>query len=279
MNEDLRSLAASHYENFPVGSRFIPKEYREAIHLVYAFARVADDIADEGTKRPEERIANLEEWQSLLHAAILGKADDQFFTSLAEVIQQYQLSLQLFDDLIVAFRRDANNPIYASYDDVLNYCTFSANPIGRLVLQVFRCSNDETNEYSDHICTALQLTNFWQDISVDTRRNRFYIPQIDLKNFGLQLENLHSQTNTESFRSLMKLKIDGTRKLFHQGKPLLKIARKDLRFELSLIWHGGMRILEKIELMNNDTRVHRPVLNTFDKALIFARASVERLNK
>ncbi len=272
MQNFLENLAKTHYENFPVGSWLIPKQYRETIHLIYAFVRVADDLADEGTMNSAARITRIDEWQQRLHDAVKGNSSDEFFIKLADAIQKNNLSLKLFDDLLIAFRRDAANPLYNTFDEVLEYCTYSANPIGRLLLQIFECSDDETERLSDKICTALQLTNFWQDISVDTRRNRFYIPQADLQDFGLQISDLRSYENEKIFRELMKMQIERTRKLFEEGKPLFGLVAKNFRFELNMIWNGGMRILEKIEAMNFDTRFVRPKLTVLDKALIFSRA-------
>lgn len=265
-------LAKIHYENFPVGSWMIPKQYREPIHLIYTYARVADDIADEGTLHIEERIGKLDEWQEQLYGAISGKSNDQFFIKLAETIRFHNLSIELFDDLLIAFRKDASNPIYETFDEVLEYCRYSANPIGRLLLQLFRCSNEQTVILSDMICTALQLSNFWQDISVDTRRNRFYISQSDMKKFNLRMSDLSSDSNSKEFCSMMKMQVEHTKKMFIEGKPLIQMVSKDFRFELKLIWNGGMRILEKIEAMDFDTRSKRPKLTLIDTSLIFLRS-------
>ncbi|MFA6457030.1 MAG: squalene/phytoene synthase family protein, partial [Bacteroidota bacterium] len=143
-NRSLHSLASSHYENFPVGSRLIPARYREAIHLIYAFARTADDLADEGGTSTEERIAGIDTWQQLLHDAVQGRAVDAFFADLAAAIQRHHLSVQQFDDLLIAFRKDASDPLYATFEEVLDYCTYSANPVGRLLLQIFENSNEKT---------------------------------------------------------------------------------------------------------------------------------------
>lgn len=272
MQNTVENIAKTHYENFPVGSFLLPKQFREEIQLVYTFARVADDLADEGMMKPEERIERIDEWQMQLHKAIRGKNSGQFFTKLANTIQKHNLSLQLLDELLIAFRKDAANVQYDTFDELLEYCRYSANPIGRLILQIFDCSNEKTNRFSNYICTALQLSNFWQDISVDTRRNRFYIPQSELRHFGLQNSDLRSNGKKDIFRALMKMQIDRTRNLFEDGKPLFLMVAKDFRFELKLTWYGGMRILEKIEAMDFDTRIDRPMLTTIDKVLVLFRA-------
>lgn len=272
MNSYFEKLAQKHYENFPVGSRFILKKYRRAIHSIYAFARVADDIADEGTMAPTERIAKLDEWERFLENALNGESRNALFNNLASIIRSHNLSPHYFKELLVAFRRDSSNPSYHTYEDLLGYCKFSANPIGRLLLQVFECSSERNVEYSDSICTALQLTNFWQDISIDTRRNRIYIPIDEMRDFGVHADDLLCGNENSSFCALMKHEVLRTKALFHSGKPLIDLVAKDFRFELALIWHGGMRILEKIEAQQYDTRRSRPVLNNIDKAKIFLRA-------
>lgn len=272
MQKSIENIAKTHYENFPIGSFLIPNRYREPIHLVYTFARVADDFADEGRMSVVERMEKLNEWQQYLHNAISGESPLELFNKLTFVIKEFQIPLQLFDDLLIAFKRDASNPEYQDFNEVLDYCRFSANPIGQILLHIFDCSTDEANRLSDSICTALQLTNFWQDISVDTRRNRIYIPKADFLSFNVQASDLESMTNEKAFRELMQMQVDRTRNLFEKGKPLFLLVNKHFRFELQLIWHGGMRILEKIESLNFDTRNKRPTLNLFDKLLIVARS-------
>ncbi len=272
MQKSIENIAKTHYENFPVGSLLIPKRYREPIHLVYMFARVADDFADEGTMSDAERILKLQEWQMQLHLAVNGESSIGLFKQLSKVLEEFHIPLQLFDDLITAFKNDVSNPEYQTFEEVLGYCNFSANPIGRILLRIFDCSSEETDRLSDAICTALQLTNFWQDISVDTRRNRIYIPLSDLQSYAIQSSDLQTIRNAESFRELMKLEIKRTRDLFMTGKPLFALVNRQFRFELKMIWHGGMRILEKIEAQNFETRISRPTLNLFDKIVIGVRS-------
>jgi len=272
--DSLSKLAQTHYENFPVGSWFIPKKYREVIHLVYAFARVADDIADEGSESSAERIERLNEWERMLLHSVKGEPTSEFFSRLADSVERFHLSVHHFQNLLAAFRKDSENDTYETFDDVVEYCKYSANPIGRLMLEIFNCSNEHTIEMSDNICTALQLTNFWQDISVDTRRNRFYIPLVELKAHGLRLNDLRNRDNSSSFLRLMKLQIERTEKLFEKGKQLFHHVPKDFKFELKMIWHGGMCILEKIKRMNYDTRVARPILTGRDKVVVLLKTLV-----
>ena len=272
MDVRLQKLARTHYENFPVGSRFIPARYREAVHLVYAFARVADDIADEGTMDRSERVQKLSDWELLLVDSLNGTVADEFFSGLASVIRRYRIPVQYFKDLISAFNQDTGNPEYQTFDEIIGYCSRSANPIGRIMLKIFNSSNSRNDLLSDHICTALQLTNFLQDISIDTRRNRFYIPAKELTEYGLRRQDLAGQNKKEAMVRLMKSQVERTRQIFGQGKELFFLVHNDLRFELKLIWHGGMRILEKIEALGYDTRHVRPSLTVFDSLLIVWRA-------
>lgn len=268
----LQQLATAHYENFPVGSRFIPSRYRDAVHLVYAFARVADDIADEGTFTGEERIRKLDAWESQLLRSVNGDSTDEFFKKLAAAIDRFGIPVELFSELIVAFKRDVENPIYNTFDDVLDYCRYSANPVGRIILTIFSSSDAATVVLSDKICTALQLTNFLQDISVDTRRNRLYIAAEDLRRFGIDFADFSTSARHEAFTQLMKFQVERIRQLFADGQQLPALVHKDLRFELKLILQGGLRILEKIEKTGYDTRSLRPTLTTMDAVLIGLKA-------
>jgi len=268
----LQQLAKNHYENFPVGSRFIPSRYREAVHLVYAFARVADDIADEGSFSSEERIERLNAWESLLLRSVNGDAADEFFTELAAVIERFRIPIRLFSDLIVAFRQDVENPAYETFDEILGYCRNSANPIGRIMLAIFSSANEATEQLSDQICTALQLTNFLQDISVDTGRNRLYIAAEELRKFGIDRTDFSHQGKQDAFTLLMKFQVERIRHMFADGQPLTTLVHKDLKYELKLILNGGLRILEKIEQIGYDTRKIRPALTTVDAVRIALRA-------
>ncbi|MBW7888933.1 MAG: squalene synthase HpnC [Bacteroidetes bacterium] len=272
MKRSLENIAKTHYENFPVGSIFIPKKYRTPIHYIYIFARIADDFADEGELSTEERIAKLNAWETELVNALLGESQNKFFIELAKRIQADNLPPQLFKDLLTAFRWDANHIEYKSYNDVLQYCKHSANPIGRLLLKIFHSESNENNCLSDCICTALQLTNFWQDISIDSKRNRFYIAQEDFERFHVSKSDLLTEQNTNAVQELIQFQVERTRKLFDEGKPLLKKVHRDFRLELSLIWHGGIRILEKIKQLNYDTRMHRPRLTMIDYFQIYLKA-------
>lgn len=268
----LDRLAAEHYENFPVASRFIPKAYRRPIHLIYAFARVGDDIADEWTDTVEERLMALDAWSQQLHTALEQGVGTEFFLDLAAAVRQYRLELQLFDDLIEAFRMDVRHAGFATHNDLLFYCTHSANPVGRLLLQIFDCATQQNCELSDRICTALQLANFWQDLFIDTGRHRYYLPEEDCRVFGVSREALTSRSGSAAVRGLIHFEVDQTKALFESGKPLLSSVPWRFRLELRLIWHGGMRIVKKIEDQEYDTLSRRPVLSTVDKFAVLFKA-------
>lgn len=268
MGENLENLAQTHYENFPVGSFLIPREFRNVVHRIYAFARTADDLADEGERSTEERLRLLGEWEGLLRKHLSGEGADGFFADLAKDVRTYGLDPRSLSELITAFRMDAEGRRYRTFDELRGYCRYSAEPVGRLMLDLFRGRSEENDRMSDDICTALQLTNFWQDISVDTARNRLYIPRDELTGFGLSEEDLRNGTETERFTALMRFQVERTRGLFMAGRPLIGRVPERFRKELSLTWHGGMRVLHRIERMGFDTRRRRPALTVFDKAAI-----------
>lgn len=266
MDENPEKLAQTHYENFPVGSFLIPRKLRGVVHRIYAFARTADDFADEGERSTEERLRLLTDWEERLKSHLRGEGGGGFFADLAADVRTHGLDAQSLFDLITAFKMDAEGRRYRSFDELRGYCRYSAEPVGRLMLDLFRARSAENDRMSDDICTALQLTNFWQDISVDTARNRLYIPRDELTGFGLSEQDLSGGTETERFTSLMRLQVERTRGLFTAGRPLIERVPKRFRLELALTWHGGMRILRRIERMGHDTRKRRPALTLLDKA-------------
>jgi len=265
-------LAAAHYENFPVASRFIPKDRRKHVAAIYAFARTADDFADEPGFTPAERIDNLMNWQQQLTDCYEGRAHHPVFIALAETADRFQIPAELFLRLLTAFRADVTVNRYETFEDLLAYCENSANPIGRLVLLLFNYRSDSLLMQSDAICTALQLTNFWQDIGVDLQKGRIYIPQEDLGRFGYTETDLRGRLCTRAFQDLLASEVTRTESLFAEGRALLHAVGSDLRFELTLTWNGGMRILQKIRRSNFDVFEHRPTLSLIDKASIVLRS-------
>jgi len=269
-SKTLSKLAQSHYENFPVGSLYIPREFRKPIRLVYAFARVADDFADEGDESAQTRVKKLDDWEKELNEALNGGEAAEFFMDLSQVIKANSMPPSLFSDLLEAFRMDARGTSYESFDNLLCYCSRSANPVGRIILHLFHCASEELCLYSDKICTALQLANFWQDLSVDIKRNRVYIPREDLDQFAVGIESL--RIGTANAGQLLHFEIERTRRLFDEGRPLLRAIDKRFSFELRLTYNGGMRILEKVESLGCEVLVRRPAHSLIDWALIFTRS-------
>jgi squalene synthase HpnC len=247
-------IARDHYENFPVASFFVPKDLRRYVWAIYAFARTADDFADEPGYTLAERMDNLTRWEQYLLDCYHGNPTHRIFAALAETVERFQIPIELFQDLLEAFRSDVTVQRHETYDDVLAYCRKSANPIGRLILILFNYRGEAPTAFSDSICTALQLTNFWQDVSSDIKKGRLYIPLEDLEEFGCSEESV--------FRG----------ELFLAGRPLLSLVDKRLALELKITWNGGMRILKKIHELRYNVLQHRPKLSLSDKAGLLFRS-------
>lgn len=272
-------IARSHYENFPVGSLLVPKNKRKHVYSIYAFARTADDFADEGygtATTPEERLHLLDEWEFQLESCYRGIASHPIFIALAETVRELQLPLQLFRDLLSAFKQDVVQTRYADFAQVLDYCRRSANPVGRLLLLLFGYRDEHLHRLSDHICTALQLANFWQDVAVDLAKDRVYLPQEDLRQFAYHEEELFARAFNQRYADLLKFQVDRTWQLFQSGQALPQLVRGRLSFELSLTWHGGTRILELIERSGYDTLSQRPRITKWDKLMLCTRAITKR---
>lgn len=253
-----------HYENFPVASFLLPKEKRRYIYSIYAFARGADDFADEGNIPADERIAHLAEWQQLLDQSYAGTASHPVFVALGRTVCDLDIPKTYFTALLTAFRQDVIKRRYETFDDLIEYCSNSANSVGRLVLHVFGYRDENLYRYSDFLCTALQLTNFWQDIEVDLAKNRIYIPLEDMDRFDYYEGELIAKRATPEYKRLMQLQVERTRALFRAGYHLTRLVGKELRSELRLTWFGGMKILEKIEEMDYDVFGRRPRLHMWD---------------
>ena len=253
-------IAEKHYENFPVGSFLIPRDIRRHMHAIYAFARTADDFADEPDSPDSLRLAFLENWESQLIQSFWRRPQHPVFIAIKETIKQFDLPQDLFRDLLTAFKLDVVQKRHPTFNDLQTYCRYSANPIGRLVLLLFGYRDPEMHSLSDFICTALQLTNFWQDLMIDLEKGRIYIPMEDLKRFEYSEEDLRNKTYNQSFKNLMAFQIDRTRKLFREGRTLCRQVGRDLRFELNLVWKGGNHILDSLESQQYDIFSKRPVL-------------------
>ena len=271
-------LAQSHYENFPVG-RLVPKRLRHHVHAVYAFARVADDLADEGYADPRahskgqapsevERLAVFRNYRQAWQNALDGKEYDQAYSWIFEPLQKTKAELDLpeslFLDLLSAFEQDIVQRRYQDFPSVLDYCRRSANPIGRLVLLIHGERSGELAQLSDYVCTALQLANFWQDVSIDLGKDRIYLPQNDLPRFGVTEQDLFSGKVTPNFRNLLRYQTERAWKFFRQGETLSHRLKRPLSWEIRLTWLGGAEILRKIQRQNYDTLSRRPVVTKVD---------------
>lgn len=267
-------ITYSHYENFPVASRFVPSDKRTHIAAIYAFARIADDFADEPGYTQAERIENLRRWEEQLVACYQGESAHPVFVALTETVERFQIPQELFQNLLTAFRSDVTIRRYETFEQVLDYCSCSANPIGRLVLLLFNYRSELLLMQSDAICTALQLTNFWQDVSVDLDKDRIYLPLEDMAQFGVSEQDLVSRLVTRGFRKLLSYEVARTERFFKEGKPLVHQVGRDLRFELKLTWNGGVRILDKIKAQGYDVFHKRPRLTVYDKMSMVLRSFV-----
>ncbi len=254
-----KEITTRHYENFPVASVLLPRALRKHIYPIYAFARHADDLADEHNDRP-----GLLEWREQLHRSIAGDAEDPIFLALADTMEKFDLPGKLFDDLISAFLQDLEKSRYQDLDDLDNYCERSANPVGRLILLLHGYRDEQLFAYSDHICTALQLTNFWQDVTVDLKKNRIYVPGNYLEQFHVMEAEFYEATASPNFVSLMTALVAETRQRFRAGLPLLRHLHRRLRWELTFTVAGGMAILSKIEQNGFNVLQSRPTLSKTD---------------
>jgi len=263
-------LAKSHYENFPIGW-FIPKAMRKYVYAVYAFARTADDFADEKSYEGR-RVERLDEYERFLNLALEGRADDPVFIAVAETVEKTGVPAQLLRDLLTAFRMDCTKTRYKDYKELETYCVHSANPVGRIVLILFGLDDPKALALSDKICTGIQLVNHWQDVAVDLDKDRVYLPEEDLRRFGCSYESLERREVDNAFRSLMRFQISRARSLFHEGRPLLDAIGKRhrrLKWQVSLMWSGPMRILDKIEAVDYDVFRARPTLTKTELMKLF----------
>jgi len=262
-------LTRSHYENFPVASYLLPARMRPHVAAVYAFARLADDMADEGTRPPEARLADLDRWGARLDAALdEGTVDPDpaafVFTAVRHSITTCRLPRALFHDLLSAFRQDVTVLRYASWDALLDYCRRSANPVGRLVLRIAGTDSASADHASDAVCTALQLTNFWQDLEIDWLKGRLYVPESIWGPAGAREADLASRRLTPEWRAALREATRRTRALFAEGRGVCEMVRGRLRYELRATWLGGTRILDKLEAAGFDVWTSRPELTKAD---------------
>jgi squalene synthase HpnC len=265
-------LAKTHYENFPVISLFLPKKLHKHVAIIYKFARIADDYADEELYKDSNRLELLEEYKSNFIAALNNNYQNIFWQTLVKTINKYNLTAGLFIDLLEAFKQDLTKKEYSDFQELLLYCKNSANPIGRLILQLHGINNDEAYKYSDLICTALQLTNFWQDISVDLKKDRVYLPIEDMNKYGYSLELLKKNIYDEKFKCLIKYEVEITKKMFYEGAKLLKYLPFRLKIQIKLTILGGLRILDKIAKNDYNVITNRPTIEKTDIIFILIKS-------
>lgn len=267
MNNDLKnliSLTKQHYENFPVASFLIPKNKRNDIAIVYWFARTADDLADEGQFSPNERISALNEFNENFIDSLQCKYADNKFRILSDVVIRNNLNPKYFTDLISAFKQDVLKNRYNNFDEVLDYCKRSANPVGRIILNIFNIFDEEAYRFSDLICTALQLTNFYQDVEIDYAKGRIYFPLDEMNHFQVIENMFEMKENNHNFSALLKHSVNRTKNFFTEGKNLFKFLNGRLKLEIKWTVAGGEKILSKIEKNNYQIFGKRPELNKSD---------------
>lgn len=267
-------MSVGHYENFPVASILMPKRLRKPIAAIYHFARAADDIADEGEIPNEERLRLLEDFRTDLRRIAFNETPlSPISVNLATQIAQHNLPMQPLYDLLDAFKQDVEKKRYEDFDDLLEYCQRSANPVGNLLLHLYGEATPVNIAYSDAICTALQIINFWQDVAKDYAIGRIYLPLDELASYGVTEEQIAQGISNDAWRNLMKFQVDRAREMMLSGKPLGTILTGRIGLEMRMIIAGGLRILDKLENVDYDMFRHRPVLKPFDWVIMLAKSA------
>jgi len=274
--EYCRRLARSHYENFSVASRFLPGHLRQHFFNVYAYCRISDDLGDEvGDTAASLRL--LEQWETELNACFDGHPRHPVFVALAETVQKFEIPKHEFADLLTAFRQDQSIGRYETFNDLRGYCRYSANPVGHLVLYLCGYRDSERQQLSDYTCTALQLANFWQDVSADFAKGRIYLPLEDLRRFGVGEEVIRDRDNTSAFREMMGFEVERAREWFKQGIPLIAKVDRALAIDIDLFSRGGQEILSAIERQHYAVLGRRPTISRARKLALVSRAALGAL--
>ena len=274
--EYCRRLARSHYENFSVASWFLPERLRQHFFNIYAYCRISDDLGDE-VGDPHASLEMLGQWQAELDACYAGSPRHPVFVALEETVHQFDIPKQPFDDLLKAFRQDQTITRYETFEDLLGYCRYSANPVGHLVLYLCGYGDSERQALSDFTCTALQLANFWQDVSDDYSKGRIYLPLEDLRRYGVAEENISGARNTPPFCKMMRFEVERARQWFQQGLPLVNQVDRELAVDLELFSRGGQEILNAIERQGYAVLGRRPAISKTRKLALVARAALGKL--
>lgn len=268
-------LARSHYENFSLASHFLPGPVRQDIYNVYAFCRCADDLADE-LGDCQKALAALAWWKEQLDACFQGRSSHPVFVALQETAQRLSIPKEPFADLLHAFEMDQGAGRWGTFEQLLGYCRYSANPVGRLVLYVFGYRDPVLQALSDQTCTGLQLANFWQDVARDFRIGRIYLPQEDMERFGVFEEDIEKSRATPEFRECLRFQVNRTRAFFRKGLELVSRVDKNFRLEVLLFNYGGMRVLDLVEGQDFDVLSRRPALTKTDKIQLFLKAWIRK---
>lgn len=269
-------LAKSHYENFSVATWFLPRRLRQHFYNVYAYCRISDDLGDE-VGDPQQSLELLDQWEAELNACYAGSPKHPVFVALAETVKQFGVPQHEFSDLLIAFRQDQTVTRFETFDDILAYCRYSANPVGHLVLYLCGYSDAERQRLSDQTCTALQLANFWQDVFVDYGKGRIYLPLEDLRRFGVTGEDIAQRRATPQFVDMMKFEVERARNWFARGLPLVKMVNRELAIDLELFSRGGQEILNAIERQGFDVLRARPEISKSRKLKLVLHAAMGKL--
>ena len=275
--EYCRRLARTHYENFSVATWFLPQRLRQPFFNVYAYCRISDDLGDE-LGDPAASLQLLDQWEAELDACYSGHPRHPVFVALAGTVRQCDIPKVEFANLLKAFRQDQTITRYETFDDLLGYCVNSANPVGHLVLYLCGYRDTERQQLSDHTCTALQLANFWQDVSVDfDGKNRIYLPLESMRRFGVTEDDLRQHRNSEGFRKMLRFEVERARDWFRRGEPLIELVSKELATDIELFTRGGQEILNAIEAQDFAVLGQRPSISKSRKLALVARAALGKL--
>lgn len=269
-------LARTHYENFSVATWFLPRSLRQHFFNVYAYCRISDDLGDE-VGDTSASLELLDQWQRELDACYDGAPRHPVFVALSETVRRFNIPKHEFSDLLIAFRQDQTVTRFETFNDVLGYCRYSANPVGHLVLYLCSYRDGERQQLSDFTCTALQLANFWQDVSVDYAKGRIYLPLEDLRRFGVSEEDIAKGRNTPAFCAMMKFEVERAHDWFRQGLPLVVKVDRQLAIDLDLFTRGGQEVLHAIARQNYAVLGNRPVISKSRKLALVGRAALSKL--
>lgn len=269
-------LARTHYENFSVATWFLPAKLRPHFHSIYAYCRISDDLGDEVGDRAQS-LTLLDQWEQELNACYEGEPRHPVFVALRETVRACDIPRHEFSDLLKAFRQDQSVTRYETFDDLLGYCRYSANPVGHLVLYACGYRDAERQQLSDCTCTALQLANFWQDVTVDYAKGRIYLPLESLRRFGVSEEDIAQRRATPHFLELMRFEVTRAREWFERGLPLVEKVDRGLAIDIELFSRGGQEILNAIERQGYDVLQRRPVISGSRKLWLVLRAAARKL--